>query len=227
MEPLTLGDHLAANRAGVSAAQFEASRGLDPRQGSSWAVWGNTTHDLSLFDDSEAVAPRLRKDVVLIGANFGLGGDVEAFMPFQNFHAKGSGGDSKLRGALAGTVLQGAFLTDLVKNYPTKYANGLRAQLERGTLDVETYVGAGFRAEQEALELSEKTLYIPMGENARELWELLVDLGAIPETQRVFHREYGSGPQFRGKPVLNLTHYSSAVSMELAVEALLAQPVLG
>lgn len=120
----TLNDDLIANRTGVSIAEFEASRGLGAREGvggaASWAVWGNENDDLTIFEDSAVISPRLRKDVVLIGANFGLGGDEGEFSPFKNFHARKSGGDSKLRKAIMGTALEGAFLTDIVKDYPAE-----------------------------------------------------------------------------------------------------------
>ena len=219
----TLGQELAQFKLTVTPDQYAASRALPARQGGSWALWGSTTSDLSVFDDDAAAAARLRRDVVLIGANFGLGGDAGVFRPFQNFHASSSGGDSKLRGALAGSVLEGAFLTDLVKDYPTKYANGLAGEIRRGELDVETFVAKGFRAEQASLGLDCETLYIPIGGRTRELWDRLVRRGVIPEAQRVFHREYGGGPAFRGKPVRNLAHYSGAVSMVAAVGALLSQ----
>lgn len=93
----------------------------------------------------------------------------------------------------------------------------------KGELDVERYVSEGFQAEQEALDIGLDTLYIPIGARTRELWDLLVGLRVIPAEQRVFHKEYGIGPLFRGKPVLNLTHYSAAVNMQDAVESLLSQ----
>ena len=91
---------------------------------------------------------------------------------------------------------------------------------------MDTYVISGFQAEQKALGLSLETLYIPMGGTPRTLWDLLVDQGAIPAEQRVFHRVYGGEPLFNGKPVENLRHYSGAVNMVAAVQALLAQPSL-
>ncbi len=186
-------------------------------------MWGATTGDLSVFDDADALVPRLRKDVVLIGANFGLGKDGDDFKAFQNFHSPTSGGDTKLRNGVRGTVLEGAFLTDLVKDYPTKYANGLATEIRSGALDTERYVRSGFEAEQEALGLSPDTLYVPVGASTRTLWDLLVKRGVIPAEQRVFHRHFGAGPLFARKPVAYLRHYSGSVNMVAAVEALLAQ----
>lgn len=219
----TLGEHLSTPVA-VSVAEYEASQCLNPRQGASWAVWGERTGDLSVFDDASLIAPRLRKDVVLIGANFGLDkGDAGGFRPFQNFHSAKSGGDTKLRNGVTGTVLEGAFLTDLVKDYPTKYANGLAKAIRNGSLDTRRHVRSGFEAEQKALGLDVDTLYIPVGATTRTLWDLLVTRGVIPAEQRVFHRHFGAGPLFAGKPVTNLRHYSGSVNMVAAVQALLAQ----
>lgn len=220
--PITLAEHLSTPVA-VTTAEYEASRRLKPRQGASWAVWGETTGDLSVFDDADALVPRLRKDVVLIGANFGLGNDSDDFASFQNFHSPTSGGDTKLRNGVRGTVLEGAFLTDLVKDYPTKYANGLAGEIRSGALDTDRYVRSGFEAEQVALGLNADTLYIPMGGTTRELWDLLVKRGVIPAEQRVFHRHFGAGPLFDEKPVVYLRHYSGSVNMVAAVQALLAQ----
>lgn len=224
----TLNDHLIVNRSGVSVAEFEASKELGPSEGvggaASWAVWGEETGDLTIFEDSAAITPLLRKDVVLVGANFGLAGDPGEFPTFKNFHGEKLGPDTKLRKALTGTALEGAFLTDIVKDYPTKDASGLAAEIKSGKLDIGRHVLSGFKAEQEALGLSLDTLYIPMGNTTRELWDLLVDRGVIPAEQRVFHRLYGGESLFMGKPVRNLRHYSGAVNMAEAVRALLAQP---
>ncbi|MFK4790717.1 hypothetical protein [Microbacterium sp. ZW T5_56] len=221
--PSTLRDHLSSVGITVSPTQFEQSRALPSRQGGSWALWGATTDDLSIFDDAATVAPRLRTDVVLIGANFGLGGDAGPFRPFQNFHASTSRGDSKLRRAIGGSPLEGAYLTDLVKDYPSKYATRLPREVRSGSLDLDAHVISGFQAEQDALGIGPSTLYIPIGARTRELWDLLVDREAIPAAQRVFHHEYGGAPLFRGKPVQNLTHYAAAVNLAEAVTALLDQ----
>lgn len=220
----TLRAQLESSPRNVSIAEFEASKGVGTA--ASWAVWGDKVGDLSVFDDSEAVVRRLRKDVVLIGANFGASGDGGEFATFKNFHARSSGGDSKLRNGVQGTVLEGAFLTDLVKDYPTKDASGLIADIKTGKLAPKEHVLEGFEAEQEALGLDRDTLYVPIGGTTRELWDFLVSEGYIPETQRVFHRAYGGGSLYRGKPVVNLRHYSSAVNMVEAVEALLSQPAI-
>jgi len=215
----TLGDRLASTRKAVSDADFSASKELI--RAASWAVWGEKVGDLSIFEDNAAV-PRLRKDVVLIGANFGLGGDSQELRPFENFHVTGS--DTKFRNGVRNTELEGAFLTDLVKDYPTKYADGLAREIAAGTLDTGRYVLRGFRAEQEALGLDFDTLYIPIGAQTRQLWDLLVARGVLAAEQRVFHRVCGGGPLYRGKPVENLRHYSAAVNMREAVEVLLSQP---
>lgn len=106
---------------------------------------------IAFICDADTLLPRLRKDIVLIGANFGLGKDGDDFASFQNFHSPTSGGDTKLRNGVRGTVLEGAFLTDLVKDYPTKYAGGLAKEIRSGALDTDRDVRSGFEAEQEAL----------------------------------------------------------------------------
>lgn len=219
----TLGEKLIHHRAPVTASQYEAARALDPRQGASWAVWGATTGDLALFDDVATIVPRLRNDVVLIAANFGLGGDTGEFAPFRNFHASSSGGDSKLRRGITGTPLEGAFLTDIVKDFPTKYADGLARGITEGAIDVDNHIRRGFDQERDALGLTDETLYIPIGGNSRSIWDLLVRMGVLPRGQRVLHREYSPATSKRGTPVLELPHYSNAVNMTAAVQSLLAR----
>lgn len=222
----TLGDDLA-QRSIVTRKQFDESRSLPLQYGTSWAVWGSDVGDMSVFDDVESVVPRLRRDVVLIGVNPGAQKDQRAPQAFQNFHLTSN--DAKLRNAVVGTDLEGALLTDLVKDFATAHASELLAEVRAGRIRLDEKVTEGFRAEQEALGLNEDTLYVPVGKAARLLWDELVRKGAIPESQKVFHKLYGGGPKLEREPIAveNLPHYSGAVDLRKAVSTLLAQPALG
>jgi len=86
---------------------------------SSWAIWAEETDtpksnmkDVSFFDD-EDIVKKLNPNNVLVGLN------ISGYLPksFENFHGKG-GGAFKIRYATKYTPLWGAYLTDIIKNYP-------------------------------------------------------------------------------------------------------------
>lgn len=91
----------------------------------SWAVWADSEGrpksnigDLKIFDESlYPILDVLKPKFVLVGLN--LSGDIDSAPPFANFHSmKPSAHDYKLRHALKGTPLWGAYLTDAIKNFP-------------------------------------------------------------------------------------------------------------
>jgi hypothetical protein len=70
--------------------------------------------DLSIFDEEDALL-KLQPDIILVGLNFSKSGVVTN--SFQNFHGSG-GGAYKIRYALEGTPLWGAYMTDIIKDFP-------------------------------------------------------------------------------------------------------------
>ena len=98
----------------------------------SWAVWpdiGDTpksnTGDLSIFDDPDVVSI-LNPNIVLVGLNFSKSGVVTN--SFQNFHGSG-GGAYKIRYALQGTPLWGAYMTDIIKDFPEEESKNVMSYL--------------------------------------------------------------------------------------------------
>ena len=90
----------------------------------SWAVWtevGKTPTsnmgDLSVFDIEKnlSLLSTLNPNVVLVGLNFSKDIKLETFA---NFHAGGTAKDYKTRYALKGTDCWGAYMTDILKDYP-------------------------------------------------------------------------------------------------------------
>ena len=94
---------------------------------SSWAVWADegdkgdkyssNMEDLSIFDE-ETILDVLNPNIVLVA--FSHAGpdrdnirDIYKMKSFQNFH--GSKNDARLRFALKGTPLWGAYMTDIIK----------------------------------------------------------------------------------------------------------------
>ena len=94
---------------------------------SSWAVWadeGSTPKsnigDLSVLDPdiNESLLTSLNPNIILVALNISRG-DIQ--YPLANFHDKRSEAtDYKLRFALRGTKLWGAYLTDIIKDFDQK-----------------------------------------------------------------------------------------------------------
>lgn len=90
----------------------------------SWAVWADVGEtptsnmgDLTVFDieKNPSLLSILNPNVVLVGLNFSKDVKLETFA---NFHAGGSAKDFKTRYALKGTDCWGAYMTDILKDYP-------------------------------------------------------------------------------------------------------------
>jgi hypothetical protein len=91
---------------------------------SSWAIWTgqgdkpkSNIGDLSIFKD-ENILKWLRPNIIFVGLNISRGAIKE---PLANFHDKRKEAtDFKIRHALLGTPLWGAYMTDLIKDYDEK-----------------------------------------------------------------------------------------------------------
>jgi len=87
---------------------------------SSWAIWSemldtNTSNmsDISFFDDKN-ISKELNPQIIMVGLNIS---EPLSGKSFSNFHGAG-GGAYKLRYGLKGTPCWGAYLTDIIKNFP-------------------------------------------------------------------------------------------------------------
>jgi hypothetical protein len=81
--------------------------------------------DLSVFD-GEDILLTLQPNIVLVGLNFSKSGVVTN--SFQNFHGRG-GGAYKIRYALEGTPLWGAYMTDIIKDFPEEESKNVMSYL--------------------------------------------------------------------------------------------------
>jgi hypothetical protein len=92
----------------------------------SWAVWekadekpkSNIAHmDVFDLDKNPDLLKTLRTDVVMVALNFSR--DVAFKKPFMNFHdTNPHAQDFKIRYALEGTPFYGAYMTDIIKDFP-------------------------------------------------------------------------------------------------------------
>jgi hypothetical protein len=104
----------------ISRKKFESIKSEYGFWGS-WAVWadeGSTpkSHigDLSIFS-SDQVLETIKSEVVLVGLNISRN-DID--LPWANFHSsKSKAQEYKLRYALKGTPLWGAYMTDIIKDF--------------------------------------------------------------------------------------------------------------
>jgi len=99
---------------------------------SSWAIWSemldtNTSNmsDISFFDDKN-ISKELNPQIIMVGLNIS---EPLSGKSFSNFHGKG-GGAYKLRYGLKDTPCWGAYLTDIIKNFPEPDSNKVLKHLK-------------------------------------------------------------------------------------------------
>jgi hypothetical protein len=87
----------------------------------SWAIWVNegdtpksNMGDLSIFEQDKILL-KLKPNIIFVGLNISVSGVI--LNPFENFHGIG-GGAYKIRYALKDTILWGAYMTDIIKDFP-------------------------------------------------------------------------------------------------------------
>ncbi len=104
---------------------------------SSWAVWSeagekakSNVGDLGVFDfdQNPNLLEQLNPNFVLVALNISRGEITE---PLANFHdPRPEATDFKIRYALKGTPLWGAYMTDIIKDYENKLSNEVRDYLK-------------------------------------------------------------------------------------------------
>ena len=77
---------------------------------SSFALWGDSVYDMSMFDEKNAPWGRVNPDYILVAIS-PASEDIPG--PLENFHSRnGHHGDSRLMMALKGSDIEGSFMTD-------------------------------------------------------------------------------------------------------------------
>jgi len=98
---------------------------------SSWAIWANKTtkeksnmDDISFFDDIKDI--KFNPNIILVGLNI----SEKIKRPFGNFHpVNTSAHDYKIRYAVKDTMISGAYMTDIIKDFEEKVSNNLMKYL--------------------------------------------------------------------------------------------------
>jgi hypothetical protein len=158
----------------------------------SWAIWpsaGSTPKsnmdNLSIFDEEDALL-KLQPDIILVGLNFSKSGVVTN--PFQNFHGSG-GGAYKIRYALEGTPLWGAYMTDIIKDFPEEESKNVMSYLRANPSVVSENV---MSFQQEVRDLG-------------AVWPTVVAFGG--DAFNILNKALGS--DYRVSKVIHYSHYMS------------------
>jgi hypothetical protein len=198
-------------RRSVTQQQYDQSK-QHLSECASWAVWGEKTGDLTVFDEPDVVS-RLRKDVFLLGGNLGVskGGRTSNF---SNFHTAGHRGDTRLRKAITGTVLEGAYMTDVVKNYPTTDATKLQRAIRAGDLNIAAHVVGPLRDELDKLSPPSDVIFIVLGKGTAKVWDAVVS-----------HPDFDSAAIGGVRVVTDVPHYTAPVKFAEKIREVLARPL--
>jgi len=150
----------------------------------SWAVWAEETstpksnmEDTSIFDKAD-VYKELNPNIALVGLN------ISGYIPgtFENFHGKG-GGAYKIRYATKDTFLWGAYLTDIIKDFPEKHSGNVMKYLRQHN-DIVTRNISSFEQELEDIGAVNPMIYA-FGNDAYEI--LKNNLGKQYQIKKLIH----------------------------------------
>lgn len=149
----------------------------------SWALWAESdrgdTSDLSIFDatpQNEKIK-RLHSKFVFVALN--ISGPLR--QPFSNFH--GGKRDFMLRDALLGTVLEGAYITDLIKNYEDKSASSVVSHFKKNQDALSAHLRS-FVQELDVIGANNETVLISLGNG---VFDLLSDCSLPYRVRKMTH----------------------------------------
>lgn len=167
----------------------------------SWAVWDKANEkpksnianmDVFDLDRNPNLLQTLRTNVVMVALNFSR--NVAFNKPFMNFHdANPLGQDFKIRYAFEGTPFYGAYMTDIIKDYPMLSSKDVLSYLKANPGEVVVQLNR-FREEMNFINAGTPTI-LAFGEQTFEILK-----------RGLHENEYFS--------LIQLTHYSHQISKE-------------
>jgi hypothetical protein len=167
----------------------------------SWAVWAkagekpkSNISDMSVLDVNlnSSVLDLVTTDVVMVALNFAR--EVAFTRPFMNFHdANPHGQDYKIRYAFEGTEFYGAYMTDIIKDFPMLSSSDVLRHLKNNP-SVVPYQIESFREELKFIG-SHKPILLAFGADTFKILQ-----------KNLRHEEYSA--------LIQLTHYSHQISKE-------------
>ena len=141
---------------------------------SSWAVWADegdkyssNMEDLSIFDE-ETILDVLNPNIVLVGYSHSADGEIKSMKSFENFHS--SGPIYKLRFALKGTPLWGAYMTDIIKTIAHAKIPEVKKILKENPGEEEHNIDL-FLEELKELKVEKKPILIALGAAVHDMLE--------------------------------------------------------
>jgi len=167
----------------------------------SWAVWEKagekpksniSNMDILNISKNPLTLRILRTDVVMVALNFAR--EVEMNEPFLNFHdSNPHGQDYKIRFAFEGTKYYGAYMTDIIKDFPMLSSKDVLKHLKNNPEEITNQINA-FKEELEFIG-GNKPIILAFGKDAFNILNQNMDRADYSE-------------------LISLTHYSHQISKE-------------
>jgi len=176
----------------------------------SWAVWEKTDDtpksniaDMSIFNINKnpQLLKILQPNIVMVALNFAR--DTSDFQkPFMNFHDSNPyGQDYKIRYAFEDTPYYGAYMTDIIKNYPEVNSKKVFQTLKKDPNKVKENID--FFEKELKFVCSDKPLILAFGTQAFEILEKNLDKSTYTKLIKITHYSYRIGKEKYRKKVLS------------------------
>jgi hypothetical protein len=159
----------------------------------SWALWAeagdkakSNISDMDVFDlqKNSSTLEMLRADIVMVALNFAR--EVEMPEPFLNFHdSNPHGQDYKIRFAFEGTDFYGAYMTDIIKDFPMLSSKDVLKHLKENPHEIREQIN-GFRQELKFIG-SYKPTILAFGKDAFNILNKNMDKSEYSELVAITH----------------------------------------
>jgi hypothetical protein len=167
----------------------------------SWALWAeagdkakSNISDMDVFDlqKNSSTLEMLRADIVMVALNFAR--EVEMSEPFLNFHdSNPHGQDYKIRFAFERTDFYGAYMTDIITDFPMLSSKDVLKHLKENPHEIREQINS-FRDELKFIG-SYKPIILAFGKDAFNILNKNMDKSEYSE-------------------LIAITHYSHQISKE-------------
>jgi len=167
----------------------------------SWAVWDkvgdkpkSNIANMEIFnlEKNPSLLETVKTDVVMVALNFAR--EIEVTEPFLNFHdSTPHGQDYKIRYAFEGTEFYGAYMTDIIKDFPMLSSKDVLTHLKKNPEMISNQI-TKFEKELKFIE-ARKPLIIAFGK----------------DTYNILNKNLDSKNYSK---LIRLTHYSHQISKE-------------
>lgn len=167
----------------------------------SWAIWetaGNkpksniSNMDIFSLERNNSILDILKTNVVMVALNFAR--ELEVSEPFLNFHdANPYGQDYKIRYAFEGTEFYGAYMTDIIKDFPMLLSKDVLTHLRNHPDMINNQIDL-FRKELKFINADRPTI-LAFGKDTYNILNKYLDTSVYSK-------------------LIGLTHYSHQISKE-------------